>query len=940
MPEMASIIHRPHKKDNNGEATPNVDVLLDDSNSYSLPASSTTSEGGAIPETFSQSAYPQKIAPAADRISGITGGEVSDVIEDVSDSSTVPAPLTVAVAPVIADPVVKNGGKGKKNRKGVAAAKVSAKDVSHVTEMVSDTSTVSIAPSDATALVTADSVVKEVKRVENAEKGDAAVKIPSQEVSDVIDDASDTSAVSAVPVDATATVIESLTEKVETEEQCDAVFRHPLDIGAKEEGVDGAAYALDMVQTNPPDPLTASGRKRKNMRVSFRSEEDKELVTDYVSPPDPWRFADESSTQNVLKAYAQMCLTNNVQPLPKVLESIKRNPGNRQRSGVFDLSGETIDLALVDTLEAIFMRMSFEELNLDGCLSDDELAVALMDMLEYYQMADKLVVSSNRKLQFRGWLAIAKNLKNCCLYYLDARGCPLQDQSASLISRALRCGTNLVTLHLENCSLSGRPAFLLISALQFSETVQELFLGDNKLTPNDMIHLASALKHGWRIRVLDLRNNLLMNSGAAHLLESVDDSSVRALVLFNTGITFQIGKTLARTLIRSRNLETLNIGMNDLTDETIFAIKESLITNRSVRRLGLQAAKLSDEGCIALAEFLADHPRFLRLDIRHNDIRGAGWLALSHAAKISPSLIRVDMSYDMREIKHPETIRDSLQQITSACLNNLDKFEKSLLPQAIEEEPVFDETVVVNGSGSPDDNATETPPLTNGATDITVTAPPPEDDQASSDAPIISDSVPLSSGIAVDMEFPNPDYPEFIGITFAEAEADDKDNEPDIDIPRKKCHPGRRRSSITSVTATGPLSICDRLNDELFPVRAGSSVCLPPYNTPVIKGRFQISLVKAGEKLYQSVQSVLSPTNSQAAGTPIGGTTNATAADSVDAAPKPDPKSLFNWRATFRRGSKEIPQVDLPVLAGNGESAGNKSPERTTPESSPLKIST
>lgn len=51
---------------------------------------------------------------------------------------------------------------------------------------------------------------------------------------------------------------------------------------------------------------------------------------------------------------------------------LQRNPGNRQRRGTFDLSGERIDLNTVDTFEAIFMRMCFEELNLDGCLTDDE----------------------------------------------------------------------------------------------------------------------------------------------------------------------------------------------------------------------------------------------------------------------------------------------------------------------------------------------------------------------------------------------------------------------------------------------------------------------------------------------------------------------------------------------------------------------------------------
>ena len=46
----------------------------------------------------------------------------------------------------------------------------------------------------------------------------------------------------------------------------------------------------------------------------------------------------------------------------------------------------------------------------------------------------------------------------------------------------------------------------------------------------------------------------------------------------------------------TKKLETLNLGMNDLSDEAVYAIKEALVRNCSLRRLGLQATKLTDEG--------------------------------------------------------------------------------------------------------------------------------------------------------------------------------------------------------------------------------------------------------------------------------------------------------------------------------------------------------
>ncbi|XP_055337876.1 protein phosphatase 1 regulatory subunit 37-like [Paramacrobiotus metropolitanus] len=666
--------------------------------------------------------------------------------------------------------------------------------------------------------------------------------------------------------------VESGEEEKEEEVFEEAVaMKDPVDGPAPLEAVEESPVGCEETVVGEGSMAEGSGRKKRKKRVSFCGENEHDVVTKFVDAPDPWRHADESSMQDVLEAYARMCLSNKVQPLPKVLESIKRNPGRRQRVGVFDLSGENIDLHTVDTLESIFQRMCFEELNLTQCLTDDELAVALMDMLEYYQFADRLVMAGNKKLQFRGWLALAKILKKCCVYYLDLRNNALQDQYTSLITRALRCGSNIVTLHMENCNLSGRGTFLLISALQFSETVQELFLADNRLTPTDMIHVASALKHGWRIKLLDLRNNSIADVGASHLFDSLDDDGngahygLRALVLWNNYLTGNVAKSLASALNRTRSLETLNMGMNDLTDDALFVIKDALMRNRSLRRLGLQSCKISNEGCIALAEYLADHPRFLRLDLRNNEqIRAGGWLALAHATKLCPGLIRLDMSYDVKDAKHMETIREALKMIQMTCINNIEKFEQGSAPQPLDGQPAGPE---------------EPPPHT--------------------EAQLVDDVVELEEeqeppAPILDLEDPAGDFPEFLGNTATSASPSSLD----IDVP-KKCRPagGIRRFSITSVMATGPLSVQDRLHEELFPLRPAPPASVFPGGPAVVKGRFQISLVKATEKIYNSMQSVLSPTNEASPtvskGSPPGGT---------------DPKPgglLSSWKNTFRRNSKD-----------------------------------
>lgn len=197
-------------------------------------------------------------------------------------------------------------------------------------------------------------------------------------------------------------------------------------------------------------------------------------------------------------------------------------------------------------------------------------------------------------------------------------------------------------------------------------------------------------------------------------------------------------------------------------------------------------------------------------------------------------------------------------------------------------------------------------------------------DDAPQERPAVVEPQPLPI-IAVDIEDPRMDYP-----VFMDSFAKDPESSLDIDVPKTFRSNSLRRLSITSVSATGPPSVSDRLHEELFPVCP-----LPPTSFPsnaMVKGRFQISLVKATEKIYQSVQSVLSPTNSN----PLPGSQTPESPSQ-----SPDGRSLMNsWKTTFRRGSKDTPQVELIHATSvvekkddqhNGDLAKHSSPEKADP---------
>lgn len=54
----------------------------------------------------------------------------------------------------------------------------------------------------------------------------------------------------------------------------------------------------------------------------------------------------------------------------------------------------------------------------------------------------------------------------------------------------------------------------------------------------------------------------------------------------------------------SKTLETLNIGQNMLTDETLSIVNESLKQNRVLLQLGMQSTELTCDGIITLAEIM------------------------------------------------------------------------------------------------------------------------------------------------------------------------------------------------------------------------------------------------------------------------------------------------------------------------------------------------
>lgn len=395
-------------------------------------------------------------------------------------------------------------------------------------------------------------------------------------------------------------------------------------------------------------------RRNNSFSVSF-PEEERNLITGYLEPPNPWEY-DNVSREELISSYMSSCEKHGTNPLPVVVEQLKIVDVDAGRNDCFDLRGAPLAALACESLEEVLKRVQFRNINLEFTALDDEGSVALFDMIEYYESATHLNISGNKDIAVRGWQACSRMIKKTrCLEQLEARNVTLNEQYMPILSRALKLGTQLQVLKLENCGLSGRPIIILAAALKLNTGLKELYLADNSLNLTDAAQLGAILRSNQTLQLLDVSNNHIQDIGVGHILDGLIDqvpqcgmsasNGLCVLILWNNHLTRNAAKHLARALAHSTSLEILNVGHNVLTNECLHIVKDSLQQNRTLLRLGMQSTHLTCEGAIALAECIADNPVIQRIDLRDNNLQVAGLMALSLSMKVNRSVNQLDLDY-------------------------------------------------------------------------------------------------------------------------------------------------------------------------------------------------------------------------------------------------------------------------------------------------------
>lgn len=395
-----------------------------------------------------------------------------------------------------------------------------------------------------------------------------------------------------------------------------------------------------------------------------------------------WLHDPNETAKDMIDRYKDECAAIKVRPIAKLLEQLERLDDVNTPIDTLDLKGVRLDNRSCEVLEAVLSRVQMLTLDLQRTNLEDEGAIALCEMIEFYGCASRVILSGNNRLRPRAWLTIGRMLKKSpFISMISVSYCGLEEQTLTLLLRSVRANCALQVLRLEGNNLTGKGTFILMAAMKFNENLQELWLGSNHLCPEDGQHLGSILRTNHTLRIMDVRDNNLQDAGVRYICAGVAEQveGLQTLNLTSNNIGHEGFHHISAMLPCTKSLRELNISHNKCGDNGLFMLKLGLLANRTLEKLNLSNTKMTCEGAIALAEVLAESKHVTHLDLKDNDIRVAGLMALQLGHRMNQTLLCMETpkSYKVDQRDRP-IIKDLLTEIDRYCGRNLVKRDEKI----------------------------------------------------------------------------------------------------------------------------------------------------------------------------------------------------------------------------------------------------------------------
>ncbi|KAM7086292.1 NACHT, LRR and PYD domains-containing protein 14 [Molossus nigricans] len=220
----------------------------------------------------------------------------------------------------------------------------------------------------------------------------------------------------------------------------------------------------------------------------------------------------------------------------------------------------------------------------------------------------------------------------CHLERLSLESCGLTVAGCEDLSLALISNKRLTHLCLADNVLGDGGVKLISDVLKHSQcTLQSLVLRRCHFTSVSSEHLSSSLLKNKSLTHLDLGSNWLQDDGVKLLCDVFRHPScnLQNLELMGCVLTSACCLDLASAVLYNTNLQSLDLGNNDLQDDGVKILCEALRhPNCNIQRLGLEYCGLTSLCCQYLSSTLSSNKRLIKINLTQNTLGCEGIMKL------------------------------------------------------------------------------------------------------------------------------------------------------------------------------------------------------------------------------------------------------------------------------------------------------------------------
>ncbi|KAL3289423.1 hypothetical protein HHI36_022848 [Cryptolaemus montrouzieri] len=409
-------------------------------------------------------------------------------------------------------------------------------------------------------------------------------------------------------------------------------------------------------------------------RVSFPSD-DSELASYLYPEEDGPSEMDFKSSDEVLQVYENSCKQHKTIELDIIKNQIIEIKNNINHSASLNLSSIHLTNDVNETLEDLLKVTNFQKITLSDCKFNSDTISEFLNMLEYYESTRELEVSVKFE-NHESWQSFCNACGNLnMLEVISFKGMDISEDYMRKLLHAVKSNSKITTLRFDGCELDMMPSFYLVDSLKSNTTLRELYLPSSKLYSREAQCLGNFLQINFHLKVLDISNNFIGDRGLESLAkglvkQNIPGSGLSVLVIFNNQLTEKSGTVINNIIKCCKNLHTLNIGYNNLTDEVLLEVKVGLMETKSLEGLGLQCTLLTCKGIISLAEAIEHNTSLLKINLKGNKAIQVQGLDKLCNALTNSKITKIEIDDTNRSCNDPSGYTQVVKKLNAICTVN------------------------------------------------------------------------------------------------------------------------------------------------------------------------------------------------------------------------------------------------------------------------------